>query len=571
MMSALRMMSATNVLQALDSGVMKEQARALTASEKQLVAEFVTGKSLRESAVANDAGACASGGGSVAVTGASWNGWSAGPTNTRFQPQEKAGITAVQVPRLRLKWAFAFADTGIVNAQASVAGGRIFVGSTNRRVYSLDAKSGCRYWTFNAQAGVRTAITVATVEIGMTRAVAFFADARTQTYAVDATTGELLWTAQADTHQASRVIGSLAYHNGTLFIPVAAAEEGAAINPQFECCTGRGALVALDARTGAQLWKTYTIDEPPQIIGHNAAGTASWGPSGASIWSAPTIDVERKRIYVATGDNFSGRATGRSDSILALDLDSGKILWTQQVTRGDVWNNACIVADKSNCPKPEGPDHDFGSSAMLTKTPAGKPILLAGQKSGVAYGFDPDREGAILWQTKVGQGGVVGGIQFGTAADDRHLYVAVSDLRFATDLPEPGRSIPRTVDPRQGGGLHALDMATGRRIWSAPPPVCDPKRVNCSPAQSAALTVIAGAVFSGAVDGHLRAYSTADGKVIWDFDTVRDYTTVNGVTGKGGSLNGAGPAIVDGMLYVGSGYSMGIPGNMLLAFSVDGQ
>lgn len=564
-LTGLRMMSAQNALLALQSGVMRVQAGALSANQKERVAEFVTGKPLQQGDPGNEAGACTAND-AFSVRGASWNGWSADQTNTRFQSKKNAGITAAQVPRLKLKWAFAFSGVSIVNAQASVVGGRIFMGSVNRNVYSLDAKTGCRYWTFHADAGVRAAVKVVDMQIGKTRAVAFFADTQNNVYAVDAASGGLLWKVRADNHPASRVIGSLVYHDGMIFVPITAAEEGQAVNATYQCCTGRGILVAVDARTGAQRWKTYMIDETPQIIGKNRAGTPAWGPSGVSIWSAPTIDAKRNLVYVATGDNFSGNATARSDSIIALDTNSGKIVWTRQVTAGDVFNNSCITADRFNCPSNEGPDHDFASPAMLTTTRGGKPLLLAGQKSGVAYGFDPLQEGKILWQTKVGKGGIVGGIQFGVAADARNFYVAVSDLKFT--VADPGRTAS-TVDPKEGGGLFALNKDTGDVIWSAKPHACDPQRVNCSPAQSAALAVIDGVVFSGAVDGHLRAYSTLDGNVVWDFDTVRDYTTVNGVPGKGGSINGPGPAIVDGMLYTASGY--GIPGNVLLAFSVDGK
>lgn len=566
--TALRQMSANNVLLALESGVMQQQAMALSAAEKRNVAEFVTGKTLTSaSAAQSDTGKCVAAASDFSPAGKNWNGWSADNANTRFQPADAADLAAADVPRLRLKWVFGFADASTVNAQPSIVGGRIFVGSANRRVYSLDANSGCQYWSYAADAAVRTAISVAMIDGAPPRHLAFFGDALANAYAVDAQTGELVWKVKADAYQYSRIIGAPVYYNKRLFVPIAAAEEGRATDPKFECCSGRGALVALDAATGAQLWKTYTIDEQPQMTGKNPVGTPVWGPSGASIWSAPTIDSDRNIVYVATGDNFTHPATARSDAIVAFDMQSGKILWTRQVTRKDIFNNACIAEHRENCPKDAGPDADFGSSPMLIKLAGGRRMLLAGQKSGVAYGFDPDRRGKIMWSTRVGKGGIVGGIQFGPATDGNHMYAAVSDMKFDITNWRPGAA---KIDPQVGGGLFALDVLNGKIVWSAPPPVCG-DRPGCSPAQSAAVSVIPGVVFSGSVDGHLRAYATTTGKVVWDIDTVREYTSVNGVAVKGGSLNGPGATIAGGMLFVGSGYGSGQNGNALLAFSVDGK
>jgi polyvinyl alcohol dehydrogenase (cytochrome) len=324
--------------------------------------------------------------------------------------------------------------------------------------------------------------------------------------------------------------------------------------------------VALDAVNGQQIWKTYTIDEKPHIVSKNSAGTPMWGPSGASIWSAPTIDAERGIIYAATGDNFSPPATRNSDAIVAFDMKTGKILWSKQLTEDDVFNNACIGLSKISCPEKPGPDFDFGSSPLLVTLANGKRVLLAGQKSGVAHALDPDNKGAILWQTRVGRGGVLGGIQFGGASDGRNLYVAVSDMAFTTPTLEYGRM--HQLDSKVGGGLYAIDAQSGKKVWAAAPPPCD-KRPNCSPAQPGAVTAIPGVVFSGSMDGHLRAYSAADGKIVWDFDTLREFDTVNGMKARGGSLNGPGPTVANGMVYVDSGYGTGIEGNALLAFAVD--
>lgn len=556
--SALGLMSAESVLRALDSGLMREQGSVLSANEKRVLAEFLSGRKIGEP-TRTTTGFCPPGGAGFAPGGSAWNGWSTDTTNARFQSAQAAGLSSAEVPRLRLKWAFAFPDTFIANAQPSITGGRIFVPSANRHVYSLDARTGCQYWSFEAEAPVRTAMTVATLGGDRPRHVAFFGDQRANTYALDASNGELLWKVRADDHPRAKMVGSPTYFEGRLYVPVTAGEEGPAVSPKYECCSARGALLALDAATGRQIWKTYTIAETPRVIGHNKEGTPIWGPSGASIWSAPTVDSEKKLLYASTGDNFSGRPTENSDAVVAFDMLSGRIIWSKQLTGGDVYNNACISSTRQNCPDENGPDADIASSPILIRTAAGKRLLLVGQKSGVFHALDPDRKGEIVWQTRVGAGGIVGGIMFGSATDGKRVFVAISDLKFATETINAGNR----WNPKFGGGITALDVVSGRKLWAAPPGVCD-DRPNCAPAQSAAVTGIPGAVFSGSFDSHLRAYSAEDGTVLWDFDTYRRFETVNGLTARGGALTGGGPAVIDGTVYAGAG-------SVLLAFSIDGH
>ncbi len=564
--AALHRMSPENIVEALESGVMKEQGAKLTARQKSAAAEFLSGKVLGASAATVASGLCAAADQFLPL-GANWNGWGADLTNSRFQPAEQAGLNPADVPRLKLKWAFAFPGTFIANGQPSVVGGRVFVASANRRIYSLDAKSGCQYWSFEAAAPIRTAITVGTLGGGKSRRLAFFGDQRGNAYALDAGNGELLWKVHIDAHPRAKIVRAPAYYDQRLYVPVTAGEEGPAMDPKYECCSARGAMVALDALTGQQIWKTYTITEQPVPTRKNSDGTQMWGPSGASIWSAPTIDVERKIIYAGTGDNFSDPATKMSDSVIAFDMPTGKILWSKQLTEGDVYNMSCGPGPNSaSCPEKPGPDFDIGASPILVKLPTGKRVLLVSQKSAIAYGLDPDNKGEILWQTRVGHGGALGGIQWGSTSDGRNMYVALSDIRFTRS--ELRKLVP---DPKAGGGLFALDVATGTKVWSADPPDCG-TRPACTPAQSAAISAIPGVVFSGSEDGRLRAYSSTDGKVIWVFDTAVEFATVNGLTTRGGSMD-PGPVIADGMLYADSGYGNwgGLPGNVLLALSIDGK
>jgi polyvinyl alcohol dehydrogenase (cytochrome) len=390
----------------------------------------------------------------------------------------------------------------------------------------------------------------------------YFGDVRANAYALNATTGALVWKTKVEDHPAARVTGTPSLSSGILYVPVSSIEEVTGSRPSYECCTFRGSVVALDAATGRQIWKAYTIAEAPHPTSKNAAGTQLHGPSGAPVWSSPTIDVQRQALYVATGNSYSNPPADTSDSILAFDLQTGRMLWRRQATPKDSYVVACYGADKTNCPEDHGPDHDFGQSPILVTLRDGKRALVIGQKSGVVHAFDPDREGEALWETRTGTGGPLGGSEWGSAADQDRIYVANSDVRFLRDGT-------RRLDPAAGGGLFALNLSDGKITMQVPPIPCG-GRDQCSPALSAAVTVIPGVVFSGGVSGYLRAYATDDARPLWEFDTARDYATVNGVSGHGGAIDGPGPVIVDGMLYVNSGYAQwsGIPGNVLLAFRV---
>jgi polyvinyl alcohol dehydrogenase (cytochrome) len=388
---------------------------------------------------------------------------------------------------------------------------------------------------------------------GAPRTQVMFGDVAANVYAVDAQTGAPLWQLKVDTHPVARITGAPTYANGRLYVPVSSVEEVPAARPTYPCCTFRGSVVAIDALSGKQIWKTYMIPDEPKIVGKNSAGTPIWKSAGAAIWTSPTVDTAKNMIYVATGNAYTEPAAPTSDAVVALDMASGAIQWVQQATPNDVFVIGCKPGVE-NCPDDVGPDFDFGNSPILRQLANGRSVIVIGQKSGVAYGMDPDKKGTVLWQYRAGQGSALGGIEWGAAADERIMYVPVSDV----------------LSP-QAGGLHAIGIGSGELIWHtpAPAPACT-GGLGCSAAQSAAISVIPGVVFSGAVDGHLRAYDTGDGRIIWDVDTARDFDTVNGVPASGGSIDGPGPVIAGGMLYTGSGYGRwrGRPGNVLLAFAV---
>jgi polyvinyl alcohol dehydrogenase (cytochrome) len=490
------------------------------------------------------------------LDGPRWNGWGADLSNSRFQPAAMAGLTRDQVPSLHLKWAFGFVGRSAAVAQPTVVGGVVFVGGGDREVYALDAKSGCTRWVFKTEAVVRTAISFVPIS-GTNQFAVFFGDLRANAYAVNAITGALIWKTKVEDHPAALITGAPTLYSGILYVPVSSMEEATGSPSAYQCCTFRGSVVALDIATGKQIWKGYTIPETPRPTKRNAMGTQLYGPSGAAVWSAPTIDVQRQALYVATGNNYSDPPSETGDAILAFDLTTGRMLWHRQATANDSHIVSCY-SERTNCPESEGPDHDFGQSPILMTLRSGQRVLVIGQKSGVVHALDPDQKGKILWQTRIGKGGPLGGIMWGSAADQDRVYVANSDVRFGGY---------KTLDSSAGGGLFALDLATGKISMQVPPVSCV-SRSQCSPALSAAVTAIPGVVFSGGLSGYLRAYATEDARLLWEVDTARDYTTVNGLSSRGGAMDGPGPTIVDGMLYVNSGYAQwgGLPGNVLLAF-----
>ncbi len=559
--SALRALSASSILQVLENGVMKMQAASLTTPEKTAIAAYL-GTAKTTAAARNNE--CAAGTATVRNSG-TWNSWGVDLANTRFQTADGAGLSAAQVPHLKLKWAFDLGSDAETRSQPAVANGTVYVGAN--KLYALDTQTGCTRWEFNAGAPVRSGVMVGTIP-GQEPAV-FFGDYQATIYAVGAATGKLLWKTKIDPYFAAMITGAPILYKGVVYAGVSSFEEVMAASPKYSCCGFRGSVVALSAKTGEQIWKTYTIGVAPQAI----AGTTFRGPSGAGIWSSPTIDEKLQRLYVSTGDNYSTPATATSDSVMAMDLTTGKLLWTRQATSGDIYNVGCDAGVHGACPETHGSDFDFGQPPILFALGAGKRVLLIGQKSGIAYGFDPDADGKPLWKTRAGEGGSLGGIQWGSAANDGRFYVAVSDLRL-TGVPDPKEKAGYRLeaDTTKGGGLFALDAGTGKVIWTAKPTSCGDRK-PCSPAQSAPVSGIPGAVFSGSLDGHVRAYAAATGAVIWDADTEHEYTTVSGDKANGGSLDVAGPVISGGAVYVMSGYGKygGKAGNVLLVYSPEGR
>jgi polyvinyl alcohol dehydrogenase (cytochrome) len=460
-----------------------------------------------------------------------------------------------------------------------VVDGHVFIGSDSGYFYSIDASTGCVHWSFQAQAGLRSTAMIAPVRPGSSRMAAFFGDIRGNIYSLDATSGELLWKTPVDPHPLSRIMAAVKVYDGRVYVPVANREETTSAGYDYVCCTSRGIVVALDSGTGKQIWKTYTISEVPSPR-KNSAGVSFLGPSGASVWGTLALDPKRRAVYVATGNAFSEPDVGRSDAVIAMDMDTGKILWVQQVEHDDLWHNANCPSgpppagfpprSAARIPPPQaqagrgreggrgnlperpappahyycsdakGPDWDFSAGVMLIDLGNGRNMVVAGQKSGVVWAFDPDRKGELVWKSDISRGEIL----FGAAADDEKGYFGM-----------------------RGGALTAVRLKDGVEQWTAfldPQPSMESHR-----GVSAAVSAVAGVVFAPALDGTLRAFSTFDGRQLWQYDTTRKITTVNGVPGKGGSIGSAGAVVVDGMVFVTSGYVgflNGQPGNLLLAF-----
>ena len=549
------------ILTALTTGKMQAQGATLTDEERKAVAQYLAGRPFGPvQTVAVTAGKlCAKQvpmGDPATMPG--WSGWGNSLENTRFQDQARGGLTAADLPRLKLKWAFGFANVPASRTQPAVAGGRLFVASDNGAVYALDPATGCTYWMFKAAAGVPTALSVAPYHTASgTRAYAvLFGDRKANAYAVDADTGKQVWMTKLDTHPSRPPTGAPAPYDGHVYVPIqGVGEEGQGIHAAKGCCTFRGSVSSLDVDTGKVLWKTYTVPEEPKPRGMSTAGLPIFGPSGVGVWSAPTIDVKRNLLYVGTGNAYTEPAQHNSDAVLALDLATGAIKWVSQVLPNDVWAMGCAATNAPNtgCPATLGQDYDFSASPALVHL-KGRDLLVLPQKSSMSYAMDPDQNGKVVWEYRLGKGSGLGGM-WGAAIEDGRAYIGTADL--LTETP---------------GGVHALNVADGSVVWAAARPkgLCA-GQLGCSTGQGAAVTAIPGAVLSGAMDGGVRAYSTKTGKVLWLFDTAREFETVNGVRANGGSIDQAGPIVAGGMVFVtsGNGSFVGHTGNVLLAFGLD--
>ncbi len=380
------------VMQILTNGVMRAQAAGLNMNDRVAVATFITGKPPTGNAgKAPETNLCAQQGAATAANGSSsWNGWGVDLGNTRYQPDP--GLTAADLPHLKVKWAFGY-RASYIYGQPTIVGGRVYVSSSTGRVYSLDAKTGCTHWTFDAGAAVRTAVSVVTIQSQSGKQLAtVFGDDSATVYALNADTGKPIWKQRLDRHPDARITGAPVPYGQRLFVPLSSLEELSAAAPGYECCKFRGGVAALDIRDGKLIWRTFTIEQEPRPYKKTENGTQLYGPAGGSVWSAPTLDPKRHVLYVGTGNSYTQIPTTRTDSILALDMSTGAVRWANQLHDKDNYVVGCDSPDtagKGKCPETLGPDVDFGTAPILRTLANGHQILLTGGEVGTGLRSRP--------------------------------------------------------------------------------------------------------------------------------------------------------------------------------------
>ena len=556
----LKLMTPASIYGTLTTGAMRIQAQGLDDEEKSAVVEFLAGA--RVPAEAKLLPPRCQGASADFDFGRPppFSGWGFDPANTRYVNARSSGLSAANIVHLRLKWAFGVEGAIRMASQPALAGGAIYLGGQDGSVYALEQGSGCLRWQFHALAEVRTGIVVSPWNGGDAgaRPRVYFGDLIGNIYAVDAISGALLWRDQADAHPTSTLTAAPVLKGDRLYVAVSSIEEG--VPGKYDCCTFRGSIVAYEARSGKRVWQSYLL---PQAVfrGTTSSGEKMYAPAGAAVWGAPAIDERRGLLYFGTGDSYTSPAPQLSDAIVAMRLDTGKIVWSYQATRHDAWNVGCMLKEKPNCPREDGPDHDFGTAAILAADTRGRERVFAGQKSGWVHAVDPDT-GHLLWKTRVGRGGLMGGVYFGLATREDMLFVPVNDV------PDGG-----VHDEAAKPGLYALDVHDGRVLWRAPidADVCKDRGAQCAPGMAAPVTASGDLLFAGAGDGELRVFDARSGEKLWQYDTTQTAVTVGGGSAHGGSMGGgAGPVVWGGTLIVESGYGFAgrMPGNVMLVFEV---
>jgi polyvinyl alcohol dehydrogenase (cytochrome) len=492
-----------------------------------------------------------------------WAGWNPGLDGSRHAAGEQR-ITPRTASSLKLKWAFQMPriTNTMAKSQPAVVNGTLYVGATDGTFHAMDAKTGESRWTFDT-AAVGGLPQSAAIWDGPTVVGdrVYFSGQGGYMYALDTRTGALVWASKLADHAQANFTSSPVYYRGKLYIGLSSYESGT--DPTYACCTFRGQVIAVDAATGAVVWRYYTVPEP-QADGTWPSGATKFAPSGGAVWGTPSIDTRTGVLYVGTGQNYTGSG-GDVDSMLALSTATGAVVWKNKMVDVDTWRLLCRNPTATGyCPSlGDGTalDFDIGSVPNLF-TAGGRRLVGAGQKTGVYHVWDA-ATGQIVWQRQLGAAvpnGGDGGIQWGASYDGQKLYVA-------TYMARPGT-------------LFALNPANGDIVWQTPNPAngcawggaaAFPQM--CMLAHTPAVTTSPGLVYLGSMDGKFRVYSSRTGDVLWEYDTVRDFAAVNGA-GRGSAISGNGGAVVaDGMVYVHSGYypfypSPGDKGYVLLAFGL---
>lgn len=556
----LHYLSSGEIYRTLTAGAMRVEAQHLSDAQKRAVADYLGGYA--GSSAGTRARACRGARGRFDYgqpPAFSGSGMTFG--NARYVPAATAGLRPANLATLRLKWTMSFPDAQRVRSQPAIAGGALFIGSQNGTVYSLNMGTGCVRWKFHAATEVRTGLVVSPWKAGYTRArpLVYFDDLVGNVYAVNAVTDRLVWQAHPQAHPSATNTAAPALYRGRLSVPVSSLEE-AVNDPHDGCCTFRGLLVAYDAQTGRRIWQRYTVP-PPVRQGPDQADALRMGPPGAVIWSSPTIDPQRGQIYIATGDNRSEPTTRTSDAIMALDMTTGRINRVFQAKAADAWNAGCVSPDWALCPRHPVADADVAAPPILATLGERRQLLLAGQKSGWVYALDPE-VGRLAWKRRVGRGGIEGGVEFGMGAHAARLVVPINDTTDATyGLYPPG--VARLE-------VYALSLSDGKLLWAARNDGhrCQ-GRTFCTGGFESPVTANGRLVIAGYVDGWLRIYDAATGRVLWRYHTTEPLRTVGGGLTRGGSMGGdTGLLVYHHLLIAVSGYDFcnKMPGDALLVF-----
>ncbi len=477
-------------------------------------------------------------------------------SNTWSQPAEHL-INPANVNRLSPKWVFT--TGGDVSATPTVADDAVYFPDWGGSLFAVKKNDGHLIWSHKISEydGVDGAISrVSPAVVGDQVIIGDILSSNqvhngANVMAVDRRTGMLRWITQVENHPAAVITGSPVVFDGVIYIGVSSNEESLATNPAYPCCSFRGSVVALDAKSGAILWKTFDMpDNNGQIDQY----------SGGAVWQPPAIDPKRGALFIGTGNNYTVPADVIAcqnanptanctapedffDTALALDLKTGQVKWSKKLQGSDTWTVACITSSgpNPNCPVPSSPDFDLGGSGPNL---VGN-IVGFGQKSGIFWALNPDN-GNIVWSTPVGPGASLGGIEWGTATDGKRIFVAISNSdHLPYTLVPSGQKIT-------WGAWSALDLATGTILWQTADPT--PGTID-----RGSVSVANGVMYVGSNSGQMYALNASTGTILWNF-------------ASGGTVID-GPSIVDGTLYWGSGYRniVGTGNNKVFAFTLGGD
>lgn len=489
------------------------------------------------------------------------NGFAGNTLNNRYN---RSQIHSGNVSRLRLALSHAADGAQMEKRGAPAVTEQAVFFSAGRSIVAMNRVSGCTYWSYTIPArttplvgsnAVRSSAIHYINENAARPAMIVAGDFYGTMYALNAVNGAPIWSRFVGTEPEHHMItGAPQFHRGMLLVPVASKEVLSTISEVDRiCCTSHGLLQALDAYTGATLWTYHTSADAV----YNAE-TRSFAPNGMSLWGAPTIDAERNRVYIGTGQNLAPPATNNSDAIVALDMSNGRPIWTFQSTANDSFNIGCGLPPPLNldCLYPAGPDFDFGAPPILARDLCGRDAVIAGGKNGVVYSLDA-ASGRVNWSRRIGTGGTLGGIHWGMAADGGRVYAAVSDIagNKAAALPILGLLTRTTVEqvPGARSGIYAICLRTGRLMWEAHPRHTR-RGIAHDSIFSAALSVTNDVLFAGSLDGVVRALRTSDGSELWSQNTALPFTDVDGKNGHGGAIDSVGAVVAGSDLLVNSGY-----------------